>query len=83
MWTPSFSNKFTAPAFFSAALFNLLVPQFALLHPSENRTRLFFGRVKRSHGLEKTFLLCFCRSLRFVCVDAPVSGRRCASLVRG
>lgn len=51
------------------SVFNLLVPQFALLHPSENGTRPFFGSLKHRHLVEKAFLMYFGRRLSFAFVD--------------
>lgn len=63
MWMPSFWKQIYSSLPFCpvTVVFNLLVPQFAPMHPSENRTRLFFGSLKRRHLAEKAvfFSLCF------------------------
>lgn len=53
------------PPLLRYSVFNLLVSQFALLHPSKNGTRSFFGIVRRGHCAEKAFLVYFSRRLRF------------------
>lgn len=52
------------------SVFNLPVSQFALLHPSKNGTRPFFGIVKHMYCVEKAFLVYFSRRLSFAFVAA-------------
>lgn len=52
------------PPLLRYSVFNLLVSQLALLHPSKNETRPFFGFVSHGHCVERAFLVYFSR--RFV-----------------
>ena len=67
MWMPSFLAKFTTPPLLLCySVFNLLVSQFALLHPSKNGTRPFLWRSKGTGIVVKKLFLCiFCSGVSF------------------
>lgn len=58
------------PPLLGYSVFNLLVSQFALLHPSKNGTRPFFGIVRLRDRAERAFLVYFSRRLSFAFVAA-------------
>lgn len=64
-------------------VFNLLVPQFAPLHPSKNGTWPFFSILKRRHCAEKAFLADFSRRLSFTFAATLGQGPQYVSLVYG